>query len=105
MGKWPCKRRHCWDFCLQSSLKFAYYLSVIIIIIVSIRSQNFKVAGYTTVDAALKYDLGRFGLPGSTVGVNVNNLFNREYVASCYREYACYWGAERQIVGTATFRF
>jgi len=68
-------------------------------------NQNFTVAGYTTVDAALKYDLGRFGLPGSTVGVNVNNLFNRDYVASCYREYACYWGAERQIVGTATFRF
>lgn len=68
-------------------------------------NQNFDVAGYTTVDAALKYDLGRFGLPGSTVGVNVNNLFDRDYVASCYREYACYWGAERQIVGTATFRF
>ena len=68
-------------------------------------NQNFDVSGYTTVDAALKYDLGRFGLPGSTIGVNVNNLFDREYVASCYREYACYWGAERQIVGTATFRF
>jgi len=69
------------------------------------QNQNFKVAGYTTVDAALKYDLARFGLPGSSVGVNVNNLFDREYVASCYRDYACYWGAERQIVGTATFRF
>lgn len=68
-------------------------------------NQNFDVSGYTTVDAALKYDLGRFGLPGSTLGVNVNNLFDRKYVASCYREYACYWGAERQIVGTATFRF
>nr|WP_314687356.1 ferrichrome porin FhuA [uncultured Pantoea sp.] len=68
-------------------------------------NQNFNVASYTTVDAALKYDLGRFGLPGSTVGVNVNNLFNRDYVASCYRDYACYWGAERRIVGTATFRF
>ncbi|EJL89849.1 ferrichrome porin FhuA [Pantoea sp. GM01] len=68
-------------------------------------NQNFDVAGYTTVDAALKYDLARFGMPGSTIGVNVNNLFDREYVASCYREYACYWGAERQIVGTATFRF
>lgn len=68
-------------------------------------NQNFDVAGYTTVDAALKYDLGRFGLPGSSVGVNINNLFDREYVASCYRDYACYWGAERQIVGTATFRF
>ncbi|MXP60047.1 ferrichrome porin FhuA [Pantoea sp. Taur] len=68
-------------------------------------NQNFAVASYTTVDAALKYDLGRFGLPGSSVGVNINNLFDREYVASCYRDYACYWGAERQIVGTATFRF
>ncbi len=68
-------------------------------------NQNFDVAGYTTVDTVLKYDLARFGLPGSTVGVNVNNLFNRDYVASCYRDYACYWGAERRIVGTATFRF
>ncbi|CAK6496200.1 Ferrichrome outer membrane transporter/phage receptor [Pantoea sp. Nvir] len=68
-------------------------------------NQNFDVAGYTTVDAMLKYDLGRFGLPGSSVGVNVKNLFDRDYVASCYRDYACYWGAERQIVGTATFRF
>lgn len=68
-------------------------------------NQNFDVAGYTTVDAMLKYDLGRFGLPGSSVGVNVKNLFDRDYVASCYRDYACYWGTERQIVGTATFRF
>jgi len=68
-------------------------------------NQNFDVAGYTTVDALVKYDLGRLGLPGSSVGVNVTNLFNRDYVASCYREYACYWGAERQVVGTATFRF
>ena len=41
----------------------------------------------------MKYDLARFGLPGSSVGVNVNNLFDREYVSSCYSEYACYWGA------------
>lgn len=68
-------------------------------------NQNFDVAGYTTVDTAVKYDLARFGLPGSSVGVNVNNLFDREYVASCYRDYACYWGAERQVVATATFRF
>ncbi|MEI2266388.1 ferrichrome porin FhuA [Erwinia sp. CGal63] len=68
-------------------------------------NQNFNVASYTTVDAMVKYDLGRFGLPGSSIGVNVSNLFDRDYVASCYRDYACYWGAERQITGTATFRF
>ncbi|PIJ49801.1 ferrichrome porin FhuA [Erwinia sp. OLTSP20] len=69
------------------------------------QNQNFAVAGYTTVDALVKYDLGRFGLPGSSIGVNVNNLLNREYVASCYHEYDCYWGHDRQIIGTATFRF
>lgn len=68
-------------------------------------NQNFDVKGYAVVDAAVRYDLARFGLPGSSLGINVNNLFDREYVASCYREYACYWGNDRQIVGTATFRF
>lgn len=69
------------------------------------KNQSFNVASYAVVDATVKYDLARFGLPGSSVGVNVNNLFNREYVSSCYSEYACYWGAERQVVATATFRF
>lgn len=68
-------------------------------------NDSFNVAGYTVADAMVKYELSRFGLPGSSVAVNVNNLFNREYVSSCYSEYACYWGAERQVVATATFRF
>lgn len=46
----------------------------------------------------MKYDLARFGLPGSSVGVNVNNIFDREYVSSCYSEYACYWGAGRGLL-------
>ncbi len=64
-----------------------------------------SLAGYTVADAMVKYDLARLGLPGSSVAVNVNNLFDREYVSSCYKDYACYWGAERQVVATATFRF
>ncbi|KNC93222.1 ferrichrome porin FhuA [Trabulsiella odontotermitis] len=68
-------------------------------------NEAFNVAGYTLADATIKYDLARFGLPGSSIGVNVTNLFDREYVSSCYRDYACYWGAERQVVATATFRF
>lgn len=67
--------------------------------------ESFNVAGYALADATVKYDLARFGLPGSSVGVNVNNIFDREYVSSCYSEYACYWGAGRQVVATATFRF
>jgi iron complex outermembrane receptor protein len=67
--------------------------------------ESFNVAGYALADATVKYDLARFGMPGSSVGVNVNNIFDREYVSSCYSEYACYWGAGRQVVATATFRF
>ena len=69
------------------------------------KNDSFNVGSYTVADAMVKYDLARFGLPGSSVAVNVNNLFDREYVSSCYSEYACYWGAERQVVATATFRF
>ncbi|MEQ6278538.1 ferrichrome porin FhuA [Kluyvera huaxiensis] len=69
------------------------------------KNDSFNVGGYTVANAMVKYDLARFGLPGSSVAVNVNNLFDREYVSSCYSEYACYWGAERQVVATATFRF
>jgi len=68
-------------------------------------NQVFDVASYAVVDATLKYDLGRFGMPGSSIGVNVNNLLNREYVSSCYNDNACYWGADRQVVATATFHF
>ncbi|BDH47060.1 ferrichrome porin FhuA [Salmonella enterica subsp. enterica serovar Choleraesuis] len=68
-------------------------------------NKTFNVPSYTVADATVKYDLARFGMPGSSVGVNVSNLFNREYVSSCYRDYACYWGAERQVTATATFRF
>ncbi|WP_333851325.1 ferrichrome porin FhuA [Leclercia sp.] len=69
------------------------------------KDQPFSVASYTLADAMVKYDLARLGLPGSSIAVNVNNLFDREYVSSCYKDYACYWGAERQVVATATFRF
>lgn len=68
-------------------------------------ANSFKVASYTVVDALVRYDLARVGLAGSNVALHVNNLFDREYVASCFNTYGCFWGAERQVVATATFRF
>ncbi|HBD3767421.1 TPA: ferrichrome porin FhuA [Escherichia coli] len=65
----------------------------------------FKVGSYTVVDALVRYDLARVGMAGSNVALHVNNLFDREYVASCFNTYGCFWGAERQVVATATFRF
>lgn len=68
-------------------------------------ANSFKVGSAAVVDAVVKYDLGRFGMYGSSVALNVNNLLDREYVASCFQTYGCFWGAERQVVATATFRF
>lgn len=66
-------------------------------------ANSFKVGSYTVVDALVRYDLARVGMAGSNVALHVNNLFDREYVASCFNTYGCFWGAERQVV--ATFRF
>ncbi|EPV0648264.1 ferrichrome porin FhuA [Escherichia coli] len=68
-------------------------------------ANSFKVGSYTVVDALVRYDLARVGMAGSNVALHVNNLFDREYVASCFNTYGCFWGAERQAVATATFRF
>lgn len=68
-------------------------------------ANSFKVGSYTVVDALVRYDLARVGMAGSNVALHVNNLFDREYVASCFNTYGCFWGAEHQVVATATFRF
>lgn len=68
-------------------------------------ANSFKVGSYTVVNALVRYDLARVGMAGSNVALHVNNLFDREYVASCFNTYGCFWGAERQVVATATFRF
>ncbi|MEG0866597.1 MAG: ferrichrome porin FhuA [Hafnia sp.] len=68
-------------------------------------ANSFKVGSYAVFDALIRYDLARVGMAGSNVAFHVNNLLDREYVASCFNTYGCFWGAERQVVATATFRF
>ncbi|CAK9885978.1 MAG: Ferrichrome outer membrane transporter/phage receptor [Candidatus Erwinia impunctatus] len=68
-------------------------------------ANSFKVGSAAVMDAVVKYDLARVGMAGSSLALNVNNLLDREYVASCFESYGCFWGAERQVVATATFRF
>ncbi len=68
-------------------------------------ANSFKVGSYAVMDALVRYDLARVGMAGSNVALHVNNLLDREYVASCFNTYGCFWGAERQVVATATFRF
>lgn len=68
-------------------------------------TNSFKVKPYTLVDAVMRYDLARVGLPDSNVALNINNLLDRHYVASCMSGYACYWGRDRRIIATMTFRY
>lgn len=68
-------------------------------------ANSFKVKPYTLVDAVMRYDLARVGLPDSNVALNINNLLDRHYVASCMSGYACYWGRDRRIIATMTFRY
>jgi iron complex outermembrane receptor protein len=68
-------------------------------------ANSFNVKPYTIWNAVVQYDLGRFSMPGSTLALNVNNLFDKNYVAGCYATTACFYGAERQITATATLRF
>ncbi|SCB79071.1 TonB dependent receptor [Kosakonia oryziphila] len=65
----------------------------------------FKVGSYTVVDALVRYALARVSLAGSNVALHVNDLLDHECVASCFSKYGCFWGAERQVVTTTSFRF
>ncbi|MDF0751475.1 TonB-dependent siderophore receptor [Marinobacter sp. 71-i] len=65
-----------------------------------------KVPDYTLVDLALGYDLGKLGLEGVSTRLNVNNLLDKEYVASCYNSLEfCYFGAERNVTASVSYRF
>lgn len=65
-----------------------------------------EVPDYTLVDMALAYNFARQGLPGVTAQLNVNNLLDKEYVASCYNSLDyCYYGAEREVTASVSYRF
>lgn len=64
-----------------------------------------KVPDYTLVDAALHYDLGELGLTGVEARLNINNLLDKDYVASCYSAARCYFGAERSAIATLSYQF
>ncbi|MFP5301773.1 TonB-dependent siderophore receptor [Cobetia sp. SIMBA_158] len=64
-----------------------------------------KVPSYALVDALVGYDLSQIGWSGTSVQLNVSNLFDKEYIASCYNTSFCYYGAERSMTATLTYDF
>jgi iron complex outermembrane recepter protein len=66
-----------------------------------------SVPSYTLVDAAIHYELGDLSpqLKGMKLQVNATNLFNRTYVASCASTTMCFYGLNRNVIGTLTYRW
>lgn len=60
-------------------------------------ANSFDVPAYTVYDVTVRYDLGRLepSLRGLQASVNVQNLFDREYVSDCNYSFGCYYGQER----------
>jgi iron complex outermembrane recepter protein len=68
---------------------------------------TFKVQSFFLVDATLRYDLGRASsrLKGSELYVNAQNLFNKQYVASCYYGEWCAYGYGRQVFAGMNYKW
>lgn len=60
----------------------------------------------TVFDAALSYDFGRKfeQWKGLSAAVNVNNVFDRQYVSVCTAG-GCRWAVGRTVLGTLTYRW
>ena len=64
-------------------------------------ANSFKVPSSTVWDAALSYEGEKYDL-----ALNVSNLFDKEYVASCgNRDFFCFYGEGRRVTGKAAFRW
>ncbi|WP_202370979.1 TonB-dependent siderophore receptor [Pseudomonas sp. MWU318] len=65
-----------------------------------------KANAYTVFDASVHYDLGRLdnSLKGASVAVNATNLFDKDYISTCDGFY-CYYGDQRSVVASATYKW
>lgn len=65
-----------------------------------------KAKAYTVFDGSVHYDLGRLNgsLKGASVAVTATNLLNKDYLSTC-DAYYCYYGDERSVVASATYKF
>jgi iron complex outermembrane receptor protein len=69
-------------------------------------TNTFEVPPYTLVDLAVRYDLAGLHpvLKGAQAAVNVSNLLDEHYVASCTGGF-CAFGLQRNVLGTLTYRW
>ncbi|MDD1016403.1 TonB-dependent siderophore receptor [Pseudomonas rubra] len=60
-------------------------------------ANSFDVPSFVVYDTTISYDLGKLdpSLRGLQTSLNVQNLFDREYVSDCNYSFGCYYGQER----------
>ncbi|KMM80840.1 TonB-dependent siderophore receptor [Pseudomonas deceptionensis] len=60
-------------------------------------ANTFKTPSFVVYDATLSYDLAALdpSFKGVSTQLNVQNLFDREYVSSCNYSFGCYYGQQR----------
>lgn len=60
-------------------------------------ANSFHTPSYVVYDTTLSYDLGKLSsdMRGLQASLNVQNLFDREYVSDCNYSFGCYYGQER----------
>jgi iron complex outermembrane receptor protein len=70
-------------------------------------TNTFMTPSATLVDLALRYDLGRVSskLNGWTATLNVSNLADRKYVASCIASTFCTWGEGRVVLAGLKYQW
>ncbi|MCD0416162.1 TonB-dependent siderophore receptor [Rubrivivax sp. JA1024] len=70
-------------------------------------ANTLRTPAYTVVDAALKYDLANVApsLKGTTLTLNVNNLFDKEYYSSCSSGFYCQFGNRRTVLAGIKYRW
>ena len=70
-------------------------------------ANTFRVPAYTVWDAKLAYKPGqRFAaLKGTTLQLNVQNLADKQYVASCANPASCFYGKGRRVTLSAGYRW
>lgn len=70
-------------------------------------ANTFEVPDVTLFDAMAKYDFAALDpkLEGFELQLNVKNIADETYVASCASAYACFYGEGRLVTGTLTYRW
>lgn len=67
----------------------------------------YTVPHYTLYDAMAQYELGKAvpSLRGATLQLNVQNLSDKHYVASCSGDSACFYGTGRSVITSVDYKW